>query len=152
MLKRKIKRDLILLMVLTGIGAAIILGSIKPNAQKYSRQADHPSLAYAGDPFKQPIDVVNYKNGSYTGKLFNGSCGNVQIGVSISGHQIKTINFLTMPDDSKFTKEISAQAEPLLVKETLRLQSSNKINILTGATCTSKLYKESLKTALEQTT
>ncbi len=88
-----------------------------------------------------------YKDGTYTGKLVDAFYGNVQVAISITGGKIDNVKFLSYPNNEETSVMINQQAMPLLQKETIKSQSGN-VQIISGATFTSKAYQKSLQDAL----
>lgn len=90
-----------------------------------------------------------YKDGTYTGKPASEPYGTVQVAVVIKGGKITNVNLLQTPSDGPRAVEINSQALPFLVQETLVAQSA-QIDAVSGASLTSPVFIESLKSALSQ--
>lgn len=88
-----------------------------------------------------------YKDGTYTGPVTDALYGNVQVKVTISGGRITDVIFLDYPQDRSTSREINAKAMPLLKSEAIAAQSA-QVDIVSGATQTSRAFIESLKDAL----
>jgi uncharacterized protein with FMN-binding domain len=73
----------------------------------------------------------------------------VQVKAVISNGYITNVVFLQMPSGGN-SGSVTAYAEPLLLQETLQVQSAS-INTVSGATQDSQAYKSSLADALSQT-
>jgi len=93
--------------------------------------------------------VAFYKDGEYTGDVADAYYGNVQVQAVIKGGKITDVFFLDYPNDRRTSERINTQAMPYLRQEAIIAQSAN-VNIVTGATQTSKAFRESLKTALDK--
>ena len=83
-----------------------------------------------------------------TGALVQTPYGNVQVRVSLLGNRITNVTAVHLTDSSSTSVDISATAEPILRQEALRSQSAN-IDLVSGATYTSKGYQASLQAALD---
>lgn len=88
-----------------------------------------------------------YQDGKYTGEVFDAYYGNVQVGVVISKGKISRVNFLEYPDDRVTSERINSIAMPLLIEEAISAQSA-EVDIVSGATQTSKAFRKSLESAL----
>ncbi len=93
--------------------------------------------------------VGPYKNGKYTGDVADALYGSVQVEIIITNGQIAKVNFLQYPDDRHTSIEINTEAMPILEQETISAQDAN-VEAVSGATQTSRAFKESLQTALDQ--
>ena len=93
--------------------------------------------------------AAGYKDGTFTGNTEYIPYGPVQISVVISGGKITDVNFLQMPSDLGYSRQVAAAAEPLLKQTTLQVQSAN-IDFVSGATSTSIGYQQSLQSALDK--
>lgn len=97
-----------------------------------------------------PQSVMNgYKDGTYQGDVADAFYGNVQVAVTISGGKITDVTFLQYPNDRSTSIEINTQAMPFLKQEALAAQSAN-VDIVTGASQTSRAFIESLTSALSK--
>jgi uncharacterized protein with FMN-binding domain len=75
--------------------------------------------------------------------------GIVQVQVVLSGSSIQSVNYLQLTADDPRSQDINSQAAPILVQQTLQVQSAN-IDGVSGATYTSLGYQQSLQSALDQ--
>jgi uncharacterized protein with FMN-binding domain len=89
-----------------------------------------------------------YKNGTYTGDSVAIRWGDVQVKVAISGGQITDVSFLTYPTDQR-SQAINSQAAPALSHEAVSAQSAT-VQVVSGATFTSRAFMQSLASALSQ--
>jgi uncharacterized protein with FMN-binding domain len=89
-----------------------------------------------------------YADGTYTGAQANALYGVVQVQVTVQGGQITDVQFLSHPTGHR-SDEINARAVPLLTQEAVAAQSAN-VQVVSGATLTSKAFMESLQSALSQ--
>ncbi len=97
----------------------------------------------------KPVNNGQYKDGSYTGPAADAFYGNIQVQAVISGGKITAVNFLQYPNDRETSIMINTQAMPYLQQEAIQAQSGN-VNIVSGATDTSRAFIESLNSALTQ--
>lgn len=88
-----------------------------------------------------------YKDGEYTGDVADAYYGNVQVKATIQGGKITDVQFLDYPHDRRTSVMINTQAMPYLKTETIQAQSGN-VDIVSGATQTSRAFIESLQSAL----
>lgn len=151
------KRILISLLVLVGVGGLIGLLSYHPKAVTVG------SSSNSTDPTSNPGTVAGsstspsssagttaYQDGSYTGSTVDASgYGPVQVQAVISGGKLTDVKFLQMPSDQQHSQEVTAQAEPLLQQEAIQAQSAN-IDTVTGATQDTAAFTQSLQDALSQ--
>ena len=86
-------------------------------------------------------------SGTFTGSVERNQFGNVQVEVTISNGKITSARALQTPNRDFRSQQISAQAIPYLVQETLAAQSSN-IQGVGGASYTSQGWYDSLVSAL----
>lgn len=98
-----------------------------------------------------PTQTANgkFRDGTYTGDSVDAFYGNVQVKVSISGGKINNVQFLDYPKDRHTSVEINTQAMPQLTSEAIQVQNAN-VDIVSGATQTSRAFQQSLQTALTQ--
>ena len=95
------------------------------------------------------VSNTKYQDGQYIGNVTDAYYGNVQVQTTISGGKITAVKFLDYPQDHPHSREINTQAMPYLISEAIRSQSA-QVDIVTGATETSRAYIESLSSALVQ--
>lgn len=93
--------------------------------------------------------ATSYKDGSYTGDSVDAYYGYVQVKATISGGKITDVQFLDYPQDRQHSIDINSQAMPYLKEEAISAQSAN-VDIISGATQTSRAFQESLQSALDQ--
>ncbi len=84
-----------------------------------------------------------------TGQAVRTPYGRIQVEVTIDGNTIADVQALQLPFDRSYSARISKYVEPILHDEALQAQSAN-INLISGATYTSKGYAMSLQSALDQ--
>lgn len=75
--------------------------------------------------------------------------GTVQVRVTLSGSRIVDVQALQLPSDRSRSLQISNFAGPTLRQEALQAQGA-QIDTVSGATYTSKGYRQSLQAAIDQ--
>jgi uncharacterized protein with FMN-binding domain len=92
---------------------------------------------------------VKFKTGTYKSKIATNRYGDVQVQISTSADKITAISFLQYPTDERESQRINTRATPILVQQGLSAQA-NDIDGVSGASFTTKSYKESLQSAIDQ--
>ena len=90
-----------------------------------------------------------YKDGQYDGNAADAYYGLVQVRVIIQGGKLTDVQFLRYPNDRSYSIEINTYAMPILKSEAIKAQSAT-VNIVTGATNSSRAFVNSLSNALNQ--
>ena len=90
-----------------------------------------------------------YKDGQYDGNAADAYYGLVQVRAIIQGGKLTDVVFLSYPNDRSQSIQINTYATPILKAEAIKAQSA-KVNMVTGATNTSRAFINSLTTALSQ--
>jgi uncharacterized protein with FMN-binding domain len=88
-----------------------------------------------------------YKDGTYTGSRADAFFGEVQVEATIQGGKLADVQFLEYPSDRRTSVRINNVAVPRLRTEAITAQSA-KVDIVSGATLTSRAFMQSLQTAL----
>ena len=88
-----------------------------------------------------------YADGSYTGTAVNEPWGTFQVQVTVSGGQVAAVTLVSEPTD-RHSSSINSYAVPQLTQEALAAQSA-QIDMVSGATWTSRSYVTSLQAALD---
>jgi uncharacterized protein with FMN-binding domain len=91
---------------------------------------------------------ATYKDGQYTGTASDAVYGYIKVKAVVSGGKLTDVQFLQYPDDHHESVEINTQAMPLLKQEAIQAQSAD-VDIVSGATDTSRAFVESLTAALK---
>jgi uncharacterized protein with FMN-binding domain len=89
------------------------------------------------------------KAGTITGDPADTKFGPVQVEITVDTGTITGVSVVDYPSRNGKDQRINARALPVLVQETLDLQSSG-IDMVSGATATSKGYIASLQSALDR--
>jgi uncharacterized protein with FMN-binding domain len=90
-----------------------------------------------------------YKDGQYDGNAADAYYGIVQVRAIVQGGKLTDVVFLSYPNDRGESIKINAYATPILKAEAIKAQSA-KVNMVTGATNTSRAFINSLTSALSQ--
>lgn len=110
-----------------------------------------PTLPTPTDqPLPTPTESANglYKDGTYTGAEANAYYGWVQVEAVIQNGQIADVQFVEYPQDRRTSQRINSRAVPALQTEAVQAQSAN-VDMISGATLTSRAFIESLQSALD---
>lgn len=117
-------------------------------SQNTSPMMTSPSTSMMGSGARSPM-MGAYRDGQYLGTIADAYYGNVQVSVAIQNGKITDVKFLDYPQDRSTSREINGQAMPFLITEAIQAQSAN-VNVISGATETSRAFKESLASALNK--
>lgn len=90
---------------------------------------------------------AKYADGTFPGAVVTNRWGNVQVKVTITGGSITAVRTVQLPTDNK-SVAINNRATPTLEAEAIAVQGAN-IDIVSGATYTSRGYATSLQSALD---
>ncbi|UVK55873.1 FMN-binding protein [Mesorhizobium sp. AR02] len=90
-----------------------------------------------------------FADGTYTGPVADAYYGLIQIQASIQGGRLTALKVLKYPSDRRTSISINRQALPMLRDEAISAQSAN-VDIISGATLTSRAFRQSLGGALKQ--
>lgn len=111
------------------------------------RGTDKPTAAPTIVPTATPRG--KYRDGTYTGPVADAFYGPLQVRVLISRGRISDVQFLQYPSDRQTSVEINSQAMPYLKQEAIAAQSA-QVDGVSGATQTSRAFRETLGAALNQ--
>lgn len=92
--------------------------------------------------------AARFADGVWTGPPVGTRWGDVQVAVTIRGGSIAGVEALSLPDEGK-SVAINSRAAPRLEAEAVAAQSA-RLDIVSGATYTSRAYATSLQAALDQ--
>ena len=93
--------------------------------------------------------ATSYKDGSYLGPVMRAYYGVVQVKANISQGRLVSVNVLRYPHDRPNSRRINHFALPRLQREVIKAQGT-RVDIVSGATLTSRAYLRSLSKALSQ--
>lgn len=88
-------------------------------------------------------------DGTYQGQSVSTRYGDVQVQIVVENGTITAADAITYPSENSRDQQINSDAIPKLTSETLSAQSA-QIDMISGATSTSRGYLESLQSALDQ--
>jgi uncharacterized protein with FMN-binding domain len=89
-----------------------------------------------------------YTDGTYTGSAVTEPWGDFQVQVTISGGKITAVTVVQAPTD-QHSSSINSRAIPVLTQAAIASQGAG-IDLISGATWTSRSYITSLQSALDQ--
>lgn len=95
------------------------------------------------------IQTVALHDGTFVGGIYDAYYGTVQVQATITNGAIINVSALKFPNHSGTSRSINRQALPYLLQEVVAKQSA-KVDIIGGATLTSRAYIKSLRDALVQ--
>ena len=75
--------------------------------------------------------------------------GDVQVAVTVRGHDIIEVETLAIPMGDRHSQRISTYVEPILREEAIAYDTAD-VSVISGATYTSEAYAASLQSALDQ--
>lgn len=90
-----------------------------------------------------------FADGTYTGPVADAYYGLIQIQASVQGGRLTALKVLKYPNDRRTSISINRQALPMLRDEAISAQSAN-VDIISGATLTSRAFIQSLGGALKK--
>ncbi len=93
--------------------------------------------------------LSKYKDGVYQGSIEDVFYGNVEVEATIAGGALANVKFLQYPDNRDNSIKINNRAMPILKSEAIKNQTGD-VDIVSGATQTSKGFIKSLGNALVQ--
>lgn len=84
-----------------------------------------------------------------TGEAYSTRWGDVQVRITVEGGEITGIEAVELPENDGHSQRISQVAEPVLREEVLSSQSAD-VQLVGGATYTSRAYLNSLQSAIDK--
>ncbi len=107
-----------------------------------------PSTSIAPAAIAQPVKATKgIADGSYTGPAVDAYWGLVQVRANIRGGKLVSVDVLKYPSGKNTSRRINRYALPVLEQEVVSAQSTN-VNLVSGATLTSRAYLRSLGGAI----
>ncbi len=89
-----------------------------------------------------------YADGEYVGPVTDAWYGYVQVKAVVQNGKVTDVQFLQFPNDRRTSQQINAIAMPYLTQEAVQAQSA-RVNLISGATLTSRAFVMSLQSALQ---
>jgi uncharacterized protein with FMN-binding domain len=140
-----------------GLGASVASDASQPSVSLESRpggegDGEHgqPIAAPTASPRSLPTvapTTSGQASAKFTGNGIQTPYGDVQVAITVSGGKIVDVQALTLPSDRSRSAYISEVVAPMLRSEAIQA-SSARINVISGATYTSRAYSQSLASAL----
>lgn len=94
-------------------------------------------------------DTQRFNDGTYAGPVTDAYYGPMQIQISIQGGRLTSLKVLKYPSDRRTSVRINREALPMLRDEAISAQSAD-VDIISGATLSSKAFIQSLDGALRK--
>jgi uncharacterized protein with FMN-binding domain len=88
-------------------------------------------------------------DGTFDGGTYDAYFGPVQVEITVSGGKVVDAQAVQYPDHRRTSVAINRQALPYLKQEVVQAQSA-RVNLISGATLTSRAYARSVADALAQ--
>jgi len=92
---------------------------------------------------------TNYQDGTYTGQRAYAFYGYVQVRATVQNGRLQNVRVLEHPNHNGTSRYINSVAIPYLVQEAINVQDA-RVNLISGATLTSRAFVQSLDTALQK--
>jgi uncharacterized protein with FMN-binding domain len=108
-----------------------------------------PPAIYNVSQIQLAATAGRYSDGSFAGTAFDAYFGLVQVRAVVQNGMLVSVDVLDYPNHQRTSRSINRQALPLLQSEVISAQGT-RVNIISGATLTSKAYLRSLKSALSR--
>lgn len=136
--------------VATGAASSSAATSSSSSATSSSAAAAPAATTAAQTPTTTATTVpaARYANGVWTGTAEYTKWGNVQVRATITNGKLTDVTAVQTPTDRK-SANINAQAQPILESEAIAQQDAS-LDMVSGATYTSRTYTASLQAALDQ--
>lgn len=125
-------------------------GSTGSTGSSASSQASTPvaSATPSASSGSTSTTTSGLKDGTYTGQAEQTRYGAVQVQITVSGGRITNVTVPEYPSGNGRDQQINSYAIPQLVTETLSAQSAD-VDMVSGATYTSRGYLQSLQSAID---
>lgn len=114
-----------------------------------------PMVAARAEPVPAPriappaatLVGMGLRDGTYTGDATDAYFGTMQVQAIVADGRITDVRILDYPHDRSRSQRINQSALPALVREAIQAQSAS-VNIVSGATPTSRAFAQSLASAI----
>ena len=124
-------------------------GSSSGSASPPEGDTTSPSTTPKSTPQTTAPKAATPKTSTVTGPSTPTQWGPVQVQVTVDGSTITDVTVVQYPMGNGTDQQINSYALPILIQETLDAQSA-QIDMISGATVTSRGYLTSLQAALDQ--
>lgn len=136
----------IVIALLATVSGVVLLFSYRTSTEAVAPTALGGSGAPSAAP---PVASTGLVDGSYRGQSASTRWGPVQVQITVRAGKVTSVEATDYPTQNGRDRQINGYAIPLLAKEALAAQSA-KIDMVSGATITSRGYISSLQSALDQ--
>ena len=142
-----------LLAIVSTVAALVMLLSFKTQPQSVS--ATPPAaVSSSGGSAETSSSSSGDSSSSNTAKTYVGAAaqtryGPVQVQITVENGKLTDVNAVEYPHDNSRDEQINAYAIPALNQEARQMGNGN-IDMISGATYTSRGYMSSLQSALDQ--
>lgn len=90
-----------------------------------------------------------FHNGDFTGRTYSAYYGYVQVRAIVRHGRLEHVQILRHPSDRMTSRFIASRSLPVLEREAIRSQDA-RVDLVSGATLTSRAFVESLRSALDK--
>lgn len=135
--------------ILTTLTGLVLLFSYRTSLEVVNPTGSQPVSGSPGSSNASGATVSGLTDGSFTGGASTTRYGPVQVRLTVTGGLISDVQVISYPDSNEQDRQINQNAVPRLVSETVNAQSAH-INMVSGATYTSRGYMSSLQSAIDQ--
>ena len=144
-------------LVSTAVGLALLL-SFKSHPAGASKSAldgtgsgstSAPAAGPGGAKTRPPASRRTVRHGTFTGDPIHTPYGTMRVAAVITGGRLTGVTVLRHTDVGGRSLQIDASALPILRSEALSAQTAD-IDVVSGATYTSRGYARSLQSALDR--
>ena len=152
---KRIARIATFSLSLAALAATMVPAQASSLLGLFTTLTDTPAQATAGAavPGDLPVTLaaarMALKDGSYLGQAYDAYYGMVQVQATIQNGQLAAVKTLQSPDHRSTSRAINRRALPQLENEVIQAQTV-RVNMISGATLTSRAYLRSLNNALKQ--
>ena len=150
-MKTSARSSTLVLSAVAIFGVAVIgssKGGYAPLLASPTAQTNQPS-PIAAAPVLLAASARHYRDGAYAGTSVDAYYGIVQVRANIQNGRLASVEVLQYPADRRTSRRINDEALPMLESEVISAQSA-RVDIISGATLTSRAYLRSLNSALGQ--
>jgi uncharacterized protein with FMN-binding domain len=144
-LSRKLRQFLLSSFVILAFVAFAFYERLTASA---NLQGLNARLGFSPMPLESQAPPQGYRDGLYTGPAMPAGYGKVQVKVFVHNGKLLDVQFIDYPRDRQTSQQINDQAMPWLKQEAIQAQGAN-VNVISGATLTSKAFVDSLQSALQ---
>ncbi len=135
--------------ILTTLTGLVLLFSYRTSLEAVNPTDPQPVSGSTTSPNASGATASGLTDGSFTGGASTTRYGPVQVRLTVTGGLISDVQVISYPDSNGQDRQINHNAVPRLVSETVNAQSAH-IDMVSGATYTSRGYMSSLQSAIDQ--